>query len=226
LKAAACVPQKHLTPQRVASNYDSLNLLRNAERISAAMIELKCDACGAELLPGTGFCRKCGAAVSGSGGIDSSEQPTAIFPDQKTANTQRLHPRSTSPTTSERGTTKPPGFRRNVTLLVASIVLLLGVVAALAVLSDRNSSSAPPGEALLYPGATTKVKMSHDEGDRTVQLETSDSLDRVESWYQSNMKVDKTIRLTSNSVVMKNQKVSITLAVENNKTNILIKETP
>lgn len=190
------------------------------------MTEIKCDTCGAELLPGTGFCRKCGAAVSGYGALDSSEQPTAIFPDKKAANTRRLQPRSTSPTGSERQTTKPPGFRRNVILLVFSIVLLLGVVAALAVLSDRNSSSDPAIEALLYPGATTKVKMSHDEGDRTVQLETSDSLEKVEAWYQSNMKVDKTIRLTSNSVVMKNQKASITLAVENNKTNILIKQMP
>jgi hypothetical protein len=190
------------------------------------MTELKCEVCGAELLPGTGFCRQCGAAISGSGPIDNSEQPTAIFPDEKAPTTQRLHPRSTSPTRSELHTTKPPGFRRNVVLLMFSVVLLLGVVAALAVLSDRNPSSDPAGEALLYPGATTKVKMSHDEGDRTVQLETSDSLDRVESWYQSNVKFDKTIRLTSNSVVMKNQKVSITLAVENNKTNILIKQMP
>ena len=164
--------------------------------------------------------------MPGSGGFDSSEQPTAIFPDKTTATTQRLHPRSTSPTRSEHQATKPAGFRRNVILLIFSIVLLVGVVAALGVLSDRNLSSDPAGEALLYPGATTKVKMSHDQGDRTIQLETSDSLERVESWYQSQMKVDKTIRLTSNSVVMKNQKVSITLAVENNKTNILIKEMP
>ena len=190
------------------------------------MTEVKCHTCGADLLPGTGFCRRCGAAVPGSCGIDSSEQPTAIFPDKTTATTQRLHPRSTSPTRSEHQTTKPTGFRRNVILLAFSIVLLLGVVAALGVLSDRNPSSAPAGEALLYPGATTKVKMRHDQGDRTIQLETTDSLDRVESWYQSQVKVDKTIRLTSNSVVMKNQKVSITLAVENNKTNILIKEMP
>lgn len=190
------------------------------------MTEVKCHTCGADLLPGTGFCRQCGAAVSGSGEFDRSEQPTAIFPDKTANTTQRLHPRSTSPTRSEHQTTKTPGFRRNVVLLVFSIVLLLGVVAALGVLSDRNPGSDPAGEALLYPGATTKVKMSHDEGDRTVQLETSDSLERVESWYQSKMKVDKTIRLTSNSVVMKNQKVSVTLAVENNKTNILIKEMP
>jgi hypothetical protein len=190
------------------------------------MTEVKCQTCGAELLPGTGFCRLCGAAVPGSGGFHSSEQPTAIFPDKATATTQQLHPRSTSPTQSENQTTKPAGLRRNVVLLVFSIILLLGVVAALGVLSDRNPSSDPAGEVLLYPGATTKVKMSHDEGDRTIQLETSDSLERVESWYQSQMKMDKTIRLTSNSVVMKNQKVSITLAVENNKTNILIKQMP
>ena len=190
------------------------------------MTEVRCDTCGAELLPGTGFCRQCGAAVSVHGDLDSSEQPTAIFPDKTAATTQRLHPRSTSPTRSETPTTKPPGFRRNVILLVFSIVLLLGVVAALGVLSDRNPDSEPTGESLIYPGATTKVKMSHDVGDRTTQLETPDSLAQVESWYQSKMKVDKTIRLTSNSVVMKNQKVSITLAVENNKTNILIKEMP
>ena len=187
---------------------------------------MRCDTCGADLLPGTGFCRRCGAAVSGQSELDSSEQPTAIFPDQTTATTQRLQSRPTSPTRSEGQKTRPPGFRRNVILLVFSIVLLLGVVAALGVLSDRNPGSEPAGEALLYPGATTKVKMSHDVGDRTTQLETPDSLDQVESWYQSKMKVDKTIRLTSNSVVMKNQKVSITLAVENNKTNILIKEMP
>ena len=190
------------------------------------MTEVRCETCGADLLPGTGFCRQCGAAVSGHAGADSSEQPTAILPEETAATTQRLNPRSTSPTGSERHTTRPKGFRRNVILLVFSIVLLLGVVAALGVLSDRNLSSDPASENLLYPGATTKVKMSHDQGDRTVQLETSDSLERVESWYQSKMKVDKTIRLTSNSVVMKNQKVSVTLAFENNKTNILIKEMP
>jgi hypothetical protein len=187
------------------------------------MTKVKCDTCGADLLPGTGFCRQCGAAVSG---FDSSEQPTAIFPDKTTATTQRLYPRSTSPTGSEPKTTKSPGFRRNVILILFSVVLLIGVVAALSVLSDRNSSSDPAGEDLLYPGATTKVKMSHDVGDRTVQLETTDPLERVESWYQSRVKFDKTIRLSSNSVVMKNQKLSITLAGENNKTNILIKEMP
>ena len=188
------------------------------------MTEVKCETCGAELLPGTGFCRRCGAAVSGSGGLDRSEQPTAIFPDEKAATTRQLRSRSTSPTASH--ATNASSLRRNVVLIVFAIVLLLGVVAALAVLSDWNSASDSDVEALIYPGASTKVKMDHDQGDRTVQLETTDPLDQVEKWYQSNMKFDKTIRLTSNSVVMRNQRVSITLAVENKKTNILIKQMP
>ena len=148
-RLAACVSQKHLTPQRVASNYEFTYGFD-----FQAMTEVKCDTCGADLLPGTGFCRQCGAAVSG---FDSSEQPTAIFPDKTAATTQRLQPRSTSPTGSEPQTTKSPGFRRNLILLVFSIVLLIGVVAALGVLSDRNSGSDPAGEDLLYPGDRKSV---------------------------------------------------------------------
>lgn len=190
------------------------------------MTELKCNECGAELLPDTGFCRQCGAAVSASGDIGSSEPPTALFVDQEAATTQRLHPRPTSPTVSGRRAAKPSALRRNIFLLMMMVVLLLGIVAAVAVLSDRNLGSNPSNEALLYPGATTVVDMNHPDGGRTRQLQTPDTLDRVESWYQNNLKLDKTVRLTSNSVVMKNQKVSITLAVEDNKTNILIKQGP
>jgi hypothetical protein len=222
----ACVPQKHLTPQRVAGNYDSLNLPRTLGRYSAEMTELKCDACGADLLPGTGFCRQCGAAVSFSGAIENSEQPTAIFSRQDVATTQRLHPRPTSPTVSGDRAAKPRAVRRNIFLLLMLIVLLLGIVAAVAVLNDRKLGSTPSDASLLYPGATTVVDMNHPDGGRTVQQHTPDSLARVESWYQNNLKLDKTVRLTSNSVVLKNQKVSITLAVEDNKTNILIKQGP
>ena len=110
--------------------------------------------------------------------------------------------------------------------MVMLIVLLIGIVAAVAVLSDRNLGSAPSSPTLLYPGATTVVDMNHTDGGRTVHLQTSDSLDRVESWYQKSLNLDKTVRLTSNSVVMKNQKVTITLVVEKDKTNILIKQGP
>lgn len=190
------------------------------------MTEIKCDTCGAELLPGTGFCRQCGAAVSGSGAIERSEQPTAIFSHQDSATTSRLHPRPTSPTVSGARAARSQNLRRNVFLLVMLIVLLLGVVAAVAVLSDRKFGSPQSNAVALYPGATTVVDMNHADGGRTVHLQTTDPLDRVESWYQSNLALNKTMRLTAKSVVMKNQRVSITLVVEDNKTNILIKQGP
>ncbi len=68
--------------------------------------------------------------------------------------------------------------------------------------------------------------MTNNDGSRTVQLQTTDSLDRVENWYQTNVKLTKTVRLTSASVVMKNEKVTITLANDDNKTVILIKQLP
>ena len=187
------------------------------------MTELRCEICGAELLRGTGFCRQCGTAISAATADGTSESPTAIFPSNDAATTQRLQAR---PTRREQTATKPAASRQKVFLLVALIVLLLGGVAAVAVFSDKHFDAALPKEALLYPGATTVVDMDHSGGGRTMHLQTPDSLDRVESWYQNRLDLDKTLRLTSNSVVMKNAKVAITVAVEDNKTNILIKQSP
>ncbi|HEY5885673.1 MAG TPA: hypothetical protein VIT88_13355 [Pyrinomonadaceae bacterium] len=186
------------------------------------MTELKCEVCGAELLPGTGFCRQCGAAIS-TAAVDGSESPTALFTSNEAGTTQRLQPR---PTKREQSGTKASTLNQKIFLLVAILVLVIGVVAAVAVLSDRYSQDAPSKAALLYPGATTVVDMDHSDGGRTIHLQTSDPMERVEGWYRSSLKLDKTVRLTSSSMVMKNPKVSITLAVEDKKTNILIKQSP
>jgi hypothetical protein len=76
---------------------------------------------------------------------------------------------------------------------------------------------------LIYPGARTVVDMTSDEG-RAIQLQTADSLDQVLAWYQGSIKPTKTMRLTSTSFVLRNQNVTATIATENNKTNILIKQ--
>jgi hypothetical protein len=186
------------------------------------MTELKCEICGAELLAGTGFCRQCGAAISVAAASETSESPTAIFPHHDAATTQRLQAR---PTTREQTGTKPSPSVQKIYLLVGAIVLLLGVIAVVVVFIDKRLEAVPK-EALLYPGATTVVDLDHSDGGRTMHLQTPDPLDRVERWYQNSLDLDKTLRLTSNSVVMKNAKVAITLAVEDNKTNILIKQAP
>jgi len=67
------------------------------------------------------------------------------------------------------------------------------------------------------------VDMTSDEG-RAIQLQTGDSLDRVLAWYEGILKPTKTMRLTYTSFVLKNQNVTATIATEDNKTNILIKQ--
>ena len=57
------------------------------------------------------------------------------------------------------------------------------------------------------------------------QLETADPFTAVEAWYQKALKPEKTMRLTSTSVVLKNGATTATIAAEGNKTNILIKVT-
>ncbi len=67
------------------------------------------------------------------------------------------------------------------------------------------------------------MDMTSDEG-RAIQLQTGDSLDRVLAWYEGILKPTKTMRLTSTSFVLRNQNVTATIATEDNKTNILIKQ--
>jgi hypothetical protein len=67
--------------------------------------------------------------------------------------------------------------------------------------------------------------MTGEGGERALQLETSDPLNEVEEWYQKTLRPQKTVRLTSMIVVLKNENTTATIASEGNKTNILIKMT-
>jgi predicted N-acyltransferase len=90
----------------------------------------------------------------------------------------------------------------------------------------RSAKATAEAGALIYPAAHTVLDMTPGDGSRTMHLQTKDALDRVESWYQTNLKLSKTMRLTSTSVVMKKEKVTITLVEEAGITNILIKQAP
>jgi hypothetical protein len=112
------------------------------------------------------------------------------------------------------------------------LMFVLGIITVVAVVKLRNNrttvqtvNQTAAANNLRYPGAQIIVDMTNTDGSRTIQLETSDPLDRVESWYQSNLQLTKTVRLTSSSVVMKNDKITITLANDDKKTAILIKQT-
>jgi hypothetical protein len=104
-----------------------------------------------------------------------------------------------------------------------ALLVVLGILAAVAYVQIRSHSSATDDAKLIYPGSKTIVDVSSGDG-RSIQLQTNDSMERVIAWYETNLKPTKTMRLTSNSIVLKNDKVTATLATEAGKTNILIKQ--
>jgi hypothetical protein len=198
------------------------------------MSDLRCNLCGAELLPATSFCRQCGSAITDTNVQARSEAPTLHFGNTaESPTTQRLDPRPTRP---NRNLQPPAGTmavssaspgRRNAA--VGGFVLLLiivGIITTAVVMRMRNPNATADTTALIYPGAQTVVDMTNTDGSRTVQLQTKEPLARVENWYQTNLRLSKTVRLTSTSVVMKKEKVTITLAEEDGITNILIKQAP
>ena len=153
--------------------------------------------------------------------------------------TQRLDPRPTSPdrvslsnpmrnsmgAASMRANTLSPRRRLPAASIVAGIVLvvIIGIVSSVAIVRMRGHGRTTDNVTLIYPGAQTIVDMTSDEG-RAIQLQTGDSLDRVLAWYDASLKPTKTMRLTSTSFVLRNQNVTVTIASEDNKTNILIKQ--
>ena len=202
----------------------------------------RCSACSAELLPEANFCRQCGATVTYGNAVNALEETTLALNGRiDSVTTQRLDPRPTQPDRGSlnnqirdsiapaviRDNTTPPQRRLPVPVIVGGIVLLvvIGIVVSVATVKMRNHSTATNNAGLIYPGSQTVVDMTTDAG-RAIQLQTGDSLDKVLAWYDASLKPTKTMRLTSTSFVLKNQNVTATIATEDNKTNILIKQSP
>src|SRR6185295_4922643 len=89
------------------------------------MAELTCRQCGAELVPQTNFCRKCGAAISHSADLPGDEQPTALFAGSEIVATQRFDPRPTAP--ERTGLEVPASKSRR----APNVVVLIGIVGLL-----------------------------------------------------------------------------------------------
>ncbi len=187
-------------------------------------------------MPGAKFCRRCGAVVTEESGaaLSSSELPTAMLDQKINVTTSRLNPRATSPETPLRAVISTPTLgepaatkqakRRRWTLIGSALAVLLicGIAGSVAYVWIRSDSRTTDDAALIYPGSKTIVDFSSGDG-RALQLQTGDSLEQVIAWYEESIKPTKTMRLTSTSVVLKNENVTTTLASEGGKTNILIK---
>ena len=199
---------------------------------------IKCEKCGAECAEGTNFCRQCGAPIDPESVTPPSEQATALLEQPANVATHRFQARPTGP---EPGRSPQPDYaadanrppvnvappaspqnRRGI-MIVAFVLGVITVIVVAAVLGLRGHSEKTGN--LVYPGARTVVDMTGDGG-RALHLETKDAFSDVEAWYQKQLKPDKTMRLTSSSVVMKNRTTTATLASEGDKTSILIKVAP
>lgn len=180
----------------------------------------KCSLCGADLVPNTHFCRRCGSVITETPG---SEQPTAILSAVDNATTQPLRSRVTTPAVASGARTSS---RRSLLIGVAILLVLIGAIGVVQLMRLWGQPQAADAGSLMYPGARTVLDIKEKDSARTLHLQTSDPLEKVESWYQSNLKLTKTTRLTITSYVMKADKYVITLVVEDGTTNILIKQTP
>ncbi|MGZ8845923.1 MAG: hypothetical protein ACXW3C_05615, partial [Pyrinomonadaceae bacterium] len=87
----------------------------------------------------------------------------------------------------------------------------------------RSASNIQISRSLIYPGSRTVVDMG-DSGGAVLQLESSDSLDKVRGWYEVNLKPTKILRVTSTSVILKNESATVTLVSEDKTTSIVIKQ--
>jgi hypothetical protein len=163
--------------------------------------------------------------------MDLSEMPTALLNDKvNTHSTQRLESRPTSSEgrpfkIAESGTSleisKPRRRWVPATVLFGLVFLvIIGIVSSVAYVRIRNHNSTA-NDPLHYPGAKTLLDLK-DSG--ALQLQTEDSIDRVVAWYNTTIKPTKTMRLTPTNVVLKNEKVIVTVASDDGKTNILIKQ--
>ena len=200
------------------------------------MSQAICTKCGADLIPGTSFCRKCGQLATES--PSSSEQVTAIFgQSQDGVTTKLLDPRPTTPGYEVNSqslaapSTSLTGSKRSwPKLITIGVVLSLLIVVSVGVVWSLRSgsrsaspSSVQISRSLIYPGSRTVVDLG-DSGGAVLQLETTDALDKVQAWYDSNLKPTKTLRVNSTSMILKREKVTVTLVSEDKVTSIVIKQ--
>ena len=193
--------------------------------MTGEMNVIKCQKCGADCVQGTSFCRQCGAAIDPETATVPSEQATALLDQSVNAATQRFEPRATGPDPARFAPpvvepTETRATSRRGILIGAFVLGVITVICVAAVLGLRGRGETTSN--LVYPGARTIVDMTGDGG-RALHLETADSFSTVEEWYQKELKPEKTMRLTSSSVVLKNDKTTATIASEGAKTSILIK---
>jgi hypothetical protein len=191
-----------------------------------------CKQCGDELLPQTSFCRRCGAPISASLPEAGNEATTRLLDESDAITTQRLDPRPTSPGREPLNVPRtatavtPRGSKKVLPLTIIVLLLLVGIVATFAIVRHRGDRTVGLIDSLSYPGARKLLDIVSEGGGHAVHFQTPDSFDAVQNWYRSKLQPQKVVQLTSQSSVMKNDKVTATIVREGDQTNVLLKIVP
>lgn len=197
------------------------------------MVNLRCLNCSAEIIPGTNFCRSCGAPIER---LDPSEMQTAML-DGRGPDTQRFEARTTSEAEgvgsfpdAVPNVSAPPATASFSSWRVVAVVLVLVVLLAagggIALMQRLSSANAKVeiSERYNYPGARTVVNMG-DTGGAVRQMETPDRIEKVSDWYSSSFKPAKTIQVTRDATIIRDDLVTVTLVSSDaGGTSIVIKQ--
>jgi len=159
-----------------------------------------------------------------------SEQQTAILKSDQASTTRRLDPRPTNPYGDASEKVKGRPWRL---IIVAGVILLIvGCVSIISVvrsISNRRAKAALVSQisrGLIYPGSKVILDLGQQNGGSIMQLETSDPLNKVQTWYISQLQPQKILQATIHSTILRKDNVTATLVGENNSTTIVIKQTP
>ena len=166
---------------------------------------------------------------------------TAVL-DQKVARTttQRFEPRKTAEASAAvpLGTYNPgvPAFspvqapapassRRGLIVVVLILLVLLagGGLTGVIKRSHQARTQTQVNRQFNYPGAHT-ILILGGEGGGVLQMETPDRLEKVSDWYAATLKPTKTLQVNPATVIMKNDKVMVTLAATAAGTSIVVKQ--
>jgi hypothetical protein len=85
-----------------------------------------------------------------------------------------------------------------------------------------SSGTTSISRELVYPGAETIMEVTDVSEGAVLQLQTSDSFDKVVSWYTEKLKPTKVVRIPGSNVILEAGELKAIINAEGNKTTIML----
>jgi hypothetical protein len=82
----------------------------------------------------------------------------------------------------------------------------------------------PISREMVYPGAAIIMEMNRSGGGSVLQLNTTDSYDKVVAWYTGKLRPSKTVRTVGNTTILKGAAISAIITGTDEGVTILLKD--